>query len=147
MVHGRKQFMTLIRFKQNFLTFLIVYKYFKTITMFKILATVCFNVDGQFRRQGQFVSYNQFNSNQINLLNLITIFQWYTEINRKQKRYLKHKRILISVLRDNFCFMYRHELSLTTICVGLFENVTNKMRLDLKCSKNKSKSVYFLNQS
>ena len=49
--------MTLIRFKQNFLTFLIVYKYFKTITMFKILATVCFNGDGLFRRQGQFVSY------------------------------------------------------------------------------------------
>ena len=28
------------------------------------------------------------NSNPIHLLNLITILQWYTEINKKQMRYL-----------------------------------------------------------
>ena len=43
------------------------------------------------------------NSNPIHLLNLITILQWYTEINRKQMSYLAYPGLPIEYLQEKSC--------------------------------------------
>ena len=79
---------------------------YRVLQVCKVLLN-CFSTKTNQRYRGIILRGCQF-VDSIHLLNLITILQWYTEINRKQVRYLAHMLQIWHAWRKRDIFMVNY---------------------------------------